>query len=468
MPIIEDGLDQLRWGNFMSAFHSFSFQNLRNPLGCAMVLVSLLAVSPAQARTYSTSFTANENPISENNSWIDGHTVGIDWNNVQTTSGMAMGVINQVGPYNDPTAVLTGSWATTQSVTGVVALGSATAFLYPEVELRTNTTIMPHNITGYEFDCSVLNHAGPNPINGGCSIVRWNGPLNNFTILPCSNGTLNCNPNYVIPNGATILAINTGSATNNLKAYVNGVLIASSTDHTYTAGSPGIGFNGAQSPGGNAVYSNFALSSFSATDQVGTTTSLPDVIVTALSYANGIFTSTVKNQGAAATPSGVLIGVGYFVDAVWKTWGGVNGPLAAGASVTIGTNGGSYIIPDGSHTIMAFADDVNRFPESNETNNQLSKTITVGTTTTQQIQQIYLDILGRTADSSGLTYWVGQLNSGVSLKTIRTAFANSSECITDINKLYMTALGRNATSTELATKISFLINGGTLATITVP
>ena len=44
----------------------------------------------------------------------------------------------------------------------------------------------------------------------------------------------------------------------------------------------------------------------------------------------------------------------------------VSGPLAAGASVTIGTNGGPYTIPNGPHTITAFADDVNRFAESNE------------------------------------------------------------------------------------------------------
>src|SRR5947207_4143440 len=104
---------------------------------------------------------------------------------------------------------------------------------------------------------------------------------------------------------------------------------------------------------------------------------LPDVIVTSLSYAGGIFTSTVKNQGTAATPAGVDIGVAYSVDGVYGTWGSVSGPLAAGASVTIGTNGGPYIILNGTHTITAYVDDVNRFAESDETNNQLSQPITV-------------------------------------------------------------------------------------------
>ena len=105
---------------------------------------------------------------------------------------------------------------------------------------------------------------------------------------------------------------------------------------------------------------------------------LPDVIVTQVSYANGVFTSTVKNQGAASTPAGVTIGVGYWVDGVNKTYGFVIGPLAAGASVTIGTNGGSYTIPPGTPTIEAWVDDVNRFAESNENNNTLYNSITVG------------------------------------------------------------------------------------------
>ncbi|MCI0628781.1 MAG: hypothetical protein L0387_45250 [Acidobacteria bacterium] len=100
---------------------------------------------------------------------------------------------------------------------------------------------------------------------------------------------------------------------------------------------------------------------------------LPDVIVTSLSYANGIFTSTVKNQGAAATPAGIVVGVRYEVDGVYRVWG-ASGHLAAGASVT---NSGGYTIPAGTHTIAAYVDETDRFAESNETNNRLSQTITV-------------------------------------------------------------------------------------------
>jgi subtilase family serine protease len=106
---------------------------------------------------------------------------------------------------------------------------------------------------------------------------------------------------------------------------------------------------------------------------------LPDLIVTSFSYssATGLFSSVATNQNPTATPAGVTVGVSYSVDGVQRTWGTVMGPLAGGASVTIGCGGRAYAIPSGTHTITAFADDLNRIVEANETNNMFSKTITV-------------------------------------------------------------------------------------------
>jgi hypothetical protein len=147
--------------------------------------------------------------------------------------------------------------------------------------------------------------------------------------------------------------------------------------------------------------------------------SLPDVIVTSLTYVNGIFTCVVKNQGAGATPTGTDIGVGYSVDGVSRTWGQVTGPLAAGASVTIGTNGGSYTIPTGTHTISAYADDINRFAESNETNNQLSgvnlpDVIVTSLTYNNGIFTCVVKNQGTVATPTGVIIGVGYLVDGVS------------------------------------------------------
>src|SRR3984893_623869 len=107
---------------------------------------------------------------------------------------------------------------------------------------------------------------------------------------------------------------------------------------------------------------------------------LPDLIPTSLSYGSttGVFTSVVKNQGTAASPAGVVVGVSYSVDGAYCTWGAVGGPLAAGASVNVGSDGGPCTIASGTHTITVFADDADRMVELDKTNNQLSQTITVG------------------------------------------------------------------------------------------
>jgi hypothetical protein len=112
----------------------------------------------------------------------------------------------------------------------------------------------------------------------------------------------------------------------------------------------------------------------------------PDVVVSSVavsppSPAAGqavSFSAVVTNQGNAPTPAGVPLGVGYFVDNAYQTWGSVPGPIAAGASVTIGTKGAKWPATPGDHRLTALVDDVNRFPESNETNNSTSSNFTVG------------------------------------------------------------------------------------------
>jgi CARDB len=90
------------------------------------------------------------------------------------------------------------------------------------------------------------------------------------------------------------------------------------------------------------------------------------------------FNALVRNVGGIATPAGVSVGVGYFVDGVYQTWGSVAGPLAAGASISVGTQGAKWNAIPGDHQVTALVDDVNRFPESNEANNTTSSNFSVG------------------------------------------------------------------------------------------
>jgi hypothetical protein len=114
-------------------------------------------------------------------------------------------------------------------------------------------------------------------------------------------------------------------------------------------------------------------------------TGLPDVVVDSVNVSPAnpssgqqtTFSSIVRNAGSASTPAGVPIGVAYFIDGTYTTWGAIAGPLAPGASATVTTQGGAWTATAGTHTLAAVADDVNRFAESNESNNSLSKPFTV-------------------------------------------------------------------------------------------
>ncbi len=98
------------------------------------------------------------------------------------------------------------------------------------------------------------------------------------------------------------------------------------------------------------------------------------------------FTATVMNQGTAATPSGVSIGVNFFVDGQPVSTSDNNFiSLAQGASVNLTANlgpGGSqgsstWLASVGSHTVLAVVDPLNRITESTKANNSLSITISV-------------------------------------------------------------------------------------------
>ncbi len=173
--------------------------------------------------------------------WINGKVTGIDWCDVQTSGGKACGtqVNASNAAYNDSTAVLTGTWGPTQTAQATVVAGTLGASSVEEVELRLRTNIEPHSIIGYEFDFR-------NVVNGGyIQIVRWNGPINNFTIISSSN-----NNYHGIKSGDVIKATAVGST---LTAYVNGIIVSQATDSFYSNGTPGVGFWNAG--GSNGIFS---------------------------------------------------------------------------------------------------------------------------------------------------------------------------------------------------------------------
>jgi RHS repeat-associated protein len=121
-------------------------------------------------------------------------------------------------------------------------------------------------------------------------------------------------------------------------------------------------------------------------------TSVPDLVVTAISVSpanlaigqQATFSATVKNQGTAATPAGVIIGVSFTIDGTQVSWSDTDTQsLLPGQSVTVAANSGpsgvsTWLSTAGNHTLQAWVDDVNRITESDETNNKFSIPLNIG------------------------------------------------------------------------------------------
>jgi len=206
------------------------------------------------ARSYSTRFELDEDPISEGGLWLNGKADGIDWCDVVTRGGVAYGAVSRMavaerrveqgtlgagledadaapeGDYDDPTAVLGGEWGANQHAQGIVFSRNPTAEYFQEVEFRLRSSITPHSCTGYEvfFRCLKTDAAY-------AEIVRWNGRVGDFTSLAKLIG-----PQYGVRDGDLIEATVIGNV---LKGFINGVEVISAIDDAFASGRPGIGFN---------------------------------------------------------------------------------------------------------------------------------------------------------------------------------------------------------------------------------
>jgi hypothetical protein len=183
--------------------------------------------APPPSGGYSTSFDTAENPLSEGGRWINGQAAGIDWTNVQTASGFAYATsIN--GGYDDNIAVLTTTLAADQWAQGTVHRASGySPGTNHEIELLLRFQITAHNARGYEVLWAQ---------DGEINVVRWNGPLGNYTPL---GGTYGPNIGPAV-DGDVLRAEIVGSQIN---VYRNGGLVfTASPDSMWTDGQPGIGF----------------------------------------------------------------------------------------------------------------------------------------------------------------------------------------------------------------------------------
>jgi len=206
-----------------------------------------LTVSLGSQKAYTTTFPIAEKPISEGGSWTNGGTVGLDWRDVQTSSGVAIGTDSESTALGDSVAVLAGKWKPDQMAQATVSAGNQNCSTYEGVELFLRTTVTEHAIAGYKFGFRCTSDGSQY-----IQILRWNGPIGSWT-------ELGGNTVPALHNGDVLKAMAVGTT---LTAYINGTPLLSVKDTTYSDGSPGLGFH--NESGGAVRNSRFGFSSFYA------------------------------------------------------------------------------------------------------------------------------------------------------------------------------------------------------------
>ena len=210
------------------------------------------------AISYTTSFPATEDPISEGGVWLKqtpniapGNHAG--WHAVKTTAGgnaVATANAGSAPPdYDDSYAYLAGNWSPNQKSEATVYMGAGSN----ELELLLRVSDTSTEVEAYEV---LVNCAG------GCAFVRWNGPQDDFTIL-AENGSGLTDPGGM-SNGDRMKARIVGQTItawySRAGTPTTWVLIGEYVDNAaakLTAGAPGIGFFARESASIDYGFSDF-------------------------------------------------------------------------------------------------------------------------------------------------------------------------------------------------------------------
>lgn len=281
------------------------------------ISLALFFALPCFAGTFYSVFPVTESPVDQHGFWINGKQTGLDWSNCVVNAGFIYGTQDGSGTgngqYTDSRAQLTGTWGATQMVSAVVKVyNQAAATVGQEVELWVHSSISAHSITGYEIDYSVC---AADPY---VAIARWDGALGNYVILGAVDFT------HYAQSGDTISGLYSNGV---VYLYINGSLIISRSDSTYTTGNPGIGFfldnnNGTTSPGNST---NFGFNSFMATDWIHSVTNpAPSLSVTDVMYMAQVVSTNCGDVVTAPAETNTWLSALTITNPIWLIGGGTN------------------------------------------------------------------------------------------------------------------------------------------------
>lgn len=219
-------------------------------------------VDVLSTKSYATTFSANETPISEGGVWQNN---GLDWTFINTSGGLAVGTQDGNGgtnnEYNDSFAHLTGYPADHQAEITLSYAGTITG-ANREAEVLLRWASSAHSATGYEIMI-------PRPGSSyNAQVVRWNGPYGDFTYIKDTWTTPSPQDGdiwraKVVGNTVTAYLIRSGSTiwsdTADLTVDKDGV-----PNTPITSGNPGLGMF-YRKTGGSSAATDFCATAFSAT-----------------------------------------------------------------------------------------------------------------------------------------------------------------------------------------------------------
>ena len=158
--------------------HRDAFWSVFNGQTCDGMTIARLVSEGGSATptSYTTTFAAAEQPLSESGVWKNGQTVGLQWTDVKSTIGYAGPSTGNMIDAEDSLAVLDSTKFNISADQEVVVTISKTGPTIDsaEVELGLRWGMSANNAPGYEI---LIPHAG-NP-----QFIRQNGPYGSYAIL---------------------------------------------------------------------------------------------------------------------------------------------------------------------------------------------------------------------------------------------------------------------------------------------
>ena len=135
---------------------------------------SLAKARTAPVGSYTTTFSADENPISEGGEWAKNASNA--WAEIRTVSGNATGTQGQFGnagnDWNDSYTIKQGAWGADYKLTAIVYRSASISAANHEIEL--NLRFSDGDTTARCYEC-LLNK------DGAIQFFRWEGPFNTFS-----------------------------------------------------------------------------------------------------------------------------------------------------------------------------------------------------------------------------------------------------------------------------------------------